>query len=386
MMDAAPRQLRPDSPELADQAGEWRSAYVHIPFCARVCPYCDFAVVEGQESLVDRYVSALLTEIAMVDDWDTLDAVFIGGGTPSRVSPALIGSILEALDGKFGLVEGVEVSMEANPEDITAESSAGYRDAGVTRLSMGVQSFDDVVLTALGRQHTGYQALRAIEDARSVFDRLSIDLIYGDPTETGASWDRTLDSALAAGTDHVSAYSLTVELGTPLSRAVADGYPAPDDDVLADRWERAAEQLSTRLIRYEVSNYATSEPCKYNLATWAQGEYVAFGLGAHGHRNGVRTRNLRRLDRYMESVESGQPPMAGQTVGSNWDRELERLMLGLRRTAGVVTGVGGQILLDRHPEFVDAGIIEHRDGRIVVVRPLLTDTVIREVLAVPPQE
>ncbi len=386
MMASPPSQLRPDSLELADRAGEWRSAYVHIPFCARVCPYCDFAVVEGQENLIDRYVAALRAEVSMADDWDTLDAVFIGGGTPSQVSPTLIGSILEALDARFGLVDGVEVSMEANPEDITAQSSAGYRAAGVNRLSLGVQSFDDVVLTALGRQHTGRQALKAIEDARSDFERLSIDLIYGDPTETEASWDRTLDLALAAGTDHVSAYSLTVELGTPLSRAVAAGAPAPDDDVQADRWERAAERLSTRLIRYEVSNYATAAPCKYNLATWAQGEYVAFGLGAHGHRNGIRTRNLRRLDRYMEAIEAGQSPIAGQTVGSDWDRELERLMLGLRRTAGVVAGVGGQQLLERHPEFVNAGIIEHRDGRIVVVKPLLTDTVIREVLAVPPQE
>ena len=386
MIASPPPSLRPDSPELADQAGKWRSAYVHIPFCARVCPYCDFAVVEGQQDLVRRYVSALTSEVSMSADWDTLDAVFIGGGTPSQVAPMLIGEILESLNDKFGLVGDVEVSMEANPEDITTPSSRDYRAAGVNRLSMGVQSFDDVVLTALGRQHTGRQALQAIEDARSVFERLSIDLIYGDPTETEASWDRTLDSALAGGADHISAYSLTVELGTPLSRAVAAGAPAPDDDVQADRWERAAARLSERLTRYEVSNYAVDAPCKYNLATWAQGEYVAFGLGAHGHRNGIRTRNLRRLDRYMEAVEAGQRPIAGETVGSDWDRELERLMLGLRRTAGVLAGVAGQQLVEDHPEFVDAGIIEQRADRIVVVKPLLTDTVIREVLAMPPQE
>lgn len=374
--------LRPDSPALADRAGEWRSAYLHIPFCARVCPYCDFAVVAGQDDLIERYHEALLGEIAMIETWGPLDAVFIGGGTPSRFPPELIGSVVATLQETLGFSDDVEVSMEANPEDINTSSSRGYSEAGVTRLSMGVQSFDDSVLESLGRIHTGPQAQTAVEQAIAVFDRVSIDLIYGHPVETESSWDTTLDIALATEPDHISAYSLTVELGTPLSRAVAAGYPAPDDDIQADRWERAAERLSPRFTRYEVSNYATSEPCRYNLATWAQGEYVAFGMGAHGHRGGVRTRNLRRLDRYLEAVESGRPPLAGQTVVSGWDRELERLMLGLRRSAGVRAGPGGERLLELHPEFVEAGIVELREGRLVVVRPLLTDTVIREVLAV----
>lgn len=378
--------LLPDSPILADRASAWRSAYLHIPFCARVCPYCDFAVVAGQDDLIERYHQALLGEIAMAEAWSPLEAVFIGGGTPSRFPPELIGSIIEALREKFGFSENVEVSMEANPEDINSTTSRGYSEAGVTRLSMGVQSFDDEVLQALGRLHDGAKARTAVEQAIAVLDRVSIDLIYGHPVETDSSWDTTLDIALATEPDHISAYSLTVELGTPLSRAVAEGYPAPDDDIQADRWERAAERLSPRFTRYEVSNYAISEPCRYNLATWAQGEYVAFGMGAHGHRDGVRTRNLRRLDRYLEAVEADRPPLAGQSVVSGWDRELERLMLGLRRSAGVVAGEGGEQLLNSHPEFVEAGIVELREERLVVVRPLLTDTVIREVLAVPEPE
>ncbi|MBK5267242.1 MAG: radical SAM family heme chaperone HemW [Acidimicrobiia bacterium] len=385
MIRSHPR-MRPDSPRLADLAGQWRSAYIHIPFCARVCPYCDFAVVAGQDDLVQRYHRAVIGEIEMSDEWGSLDAVFIGGGTPSRIPPELVGSVLEALASKFGLASDVEISMEANPEDIDATSSSAFSKAGVSRLSMGVQSFDDVVLRELGRQHTSDQAQTAVAAALAAFPRVSIDLIYGHPVETDMSWEQTLDRTQALGIDHVSAYSLTVELGTPLSRAVTDGYPAPDDDIQADRWERAAERLGERFIRYEVSNYATEEPCRYNLATWAQGEYEAFGLGAHGHRGGIRTRNLRRIDRYMEAVESGKRPLAGETVVSGWDREQERLMLGLRRAAGVITGPGGRRVLDLHPEFVKAGIVKEENGRIVVVRTLLTDTVIREVLTMPPPE
>ncbi len=378
--------MRPDSARLADLAGQWRSAYIHIPFCARVCPYCDFAVVAGQDDLVQRYHRAVISEIEMSDEWGPLDAVFIGGGTPSRLPPELAGSMIEALDSKFGLASDVEISMEANPEDINATSSSAFSKAGVSRLSMGVQSFDDVVLRELGRQHTSDQAQNAVAAAQAVFPRVSIDLIYGHPVETNLSWEQTLDLTLALGIDHVSAYSLTVELGTPLSRAVTNGYPAPDDDVQADRWERAAERLEERFVRYEVSNYATEQPCRYNLATWAQGEYEAFGLGAHGHRGGIRTRNLRRIDRYMEAVESGKRPLAGETVVSGWDREQERLMLGLRRAAGVITGPGGRRVLELHPEFVKAGIVKEENGRIVVVRTLLTDTIIREVLTMPPPE
>lgn len=378
--------MRPDSARLADLAGQWRSAYIHIPFCARVCPYCDFAVVAGQDDLVQRYHRAVISEIEMSDEWGPLDAVFIGGGTPSRLPPELAGSMIEALDSKFGLASDVEISMEANPEDINATSSSAFSKAGVSRLSMGVQSFDDVVLRELGRQHTSDQAQNAVAAAQAVFARVSIDLIYGHPVETNLSWEQTLDLTLALGIDHVSAYSLTVELGTPLSRAVTNGYPAPDDDVQADRWERAAERLEERFVRYEVSNYATEQPCRYNLATWAQGEYEAFGLGAHGHRGGIRTRNLRRIDRYMEAVESGKRPLAGETVVSGWDREQERLMLGLRRAAGVITGPGGRRVLELHPEFVKAGIVKEENGRIVVVRTLLTDTIIREVLTMPPPE
>lgn len=379
-------RMRPDSPRLADLAEQWRSVYIHIPFCARVCPYCDFAVVAGQDDLVERYHRAVIGEIEKSDEWGSLDAVFIGGGTPSRMPPDLVGSMLEALDSKFGLANDVEISMEANPEDINAASSLAFAKAGISRLSMGVQSFDDVVLRELGRQHTSDQAQMAVVAALAAFPRVSIDLIYGHPVETDMSWEQTLDLTLSLGIDHVSAYSLTVELGTPLSRAVTDGYPAPDDDIQADRWERAAERLGERFIRYEVSNYATEEPCRYNLATWAQGEYEAFGLGAHGHRGGIRTRNLRRIDRYMEAVESGKRPLAGETVVSGWDREQERLMLGLRRAAGVITGPGGRRVLDLHPEFVKAGIVKEENGRIVVVRTLLTDTVIREVLTMSPPE
>lgn len=378
--------LAPDSAELADAAGAWKSAYVHVPFCARVCPYCDFAVVAGQDDLASPYVDALEREIGMAEPWDPLDAVFVGGGTPSRLEPSAIERVLSALDQRFGLAADVEVTMEANPEDITDRIADAFASSGVTRLSLGVQSFDDAVLSSLGRMHTSADAMSAVSAALATFEAVSVDLIYGHPTETDASWDQTIRTAIDLGPEHISAYSLTVELGTALSREVASGAPAPDDDVQADRWERAAELLGATYTRYEVSNYAVAEPCRYNLATWAQGEYDAFGVGAHGHRAGRRTRNVRRLDRYLERVDLGERPLAGFDVVDGWDRERERLMLGLRRSAGVWAGRGGQALVDQEPDLVRHGLVKMAEGRLVVERPLLTDMVVRAALAVRPPE
>jgi oxygen-independent coproporphyrinogen-3 oxidase len=386
---------RPDSVALADAAAGWRSAYVHVPFCRRRCPYCDFAVVTPDEGgspiAVARYTQALVAEVGMEPLWKPLDAVNFGGGTPSSVPVSALSAVVRALRGRFGLRRDAELSIEVNPEDWDGEYAAEIAGAGFGRVSLGVQSFDADVLRSLGRLHDPDQAHEAFGRARAAgIASVGLDLIYGTPGESLDSWRATVDAALALRPDHLSAYALTVERGTELSRAVLAGAPEPDPDDQADKYEFLFDAAATAgLVRYEVSNFARpGHACRYNLGTWAQGEYLAFGLGAHGHRDGVRRRNLRRLDRYLEAVDRGERPEAGQERLDEWGRELERLMLGLRRTAGVEAGAGGAALLASQDgrRLVAAGVLVERGGRLVILNPLLTDEAVRAVLTLPPPE
>jgi putative oxygen-independent coproporphyrinogen III oxidase len=360
------------------------AAYLHIPFCNRICPYCDFAVVEGRDSEAERYVAAVILEIDRSTVWEPLGALFIGGGTPSSIAPNLIGDLVAAIRAKHGLESDAEITMESNPEDWTLDIAEEMRATGVNRLSMGAQSFDEKVLGALGRRHSPEQIEDAFSHSRAAgFGSVSIDLIFGHPVETADSWKRTLERTMSLEPDHVSTYALTVELGTQLSRDVASGAPSPDDDVQADRYEMAQEVLGASLERYEVSNYAKpGHECLYNRRVWNHGSYEAYGLGAHGYREGVRFRNVRSLDAYLKRVEIGRSPRQGSETITGWDKELERLMVGLRRIEGVKLGSGGSALLES-PEgerFLGAGVIDVDDDWLVVQNPLLTDAVIRVVL------
>ena len=378
----------PDSVEVAEGAAGYRSLYVHLPFCRRRCPYCDFAVVALDEGAPDvsAYTSSLLRELAMVEPWEALDAVNLGGGTPSATSSAELALLLDAVEARFELAAGAEISLEANPEDVTETAAAAWVELGFTRVSLGVQSFDDVVLGALGRAHSARQAADAVRTLRGAgVASVNIDLIFGTPVETADSWDRTLDVAMEQEPDHLSAYALTVERGTELSRQIADGAPAPDSDIQADRYEMLCVRAGDAgLVRYEVSNFARpGHTCRYNLGTWAGGEYEAVGLGAHGHRDGVRYRNVRRLDVYRSRVDEGERPRAGADSGGADDVERERLMLGLRRVAGVATGRADRALRTDAAirRLVDAGVVAIDDDRMRVREPLLTDEVTRAVLA-----
>ncbi|HSM01759.1 MAG TPA: radical SAM family heme chaperone HemW [Acidimicrobiia bacterium] len=377
MTDAADRSL-------ADGAAGWAGAYVHIPFCRRVCPYCDFAVVEGAGDLRSPYLDALLAEIAGDEPFPRpLDAVFVGGGTPTSLDPADLGRLVGALDERFGLASHAEVSLEANPEDVIPSVAWRLVEAGFNRISLGVQSFDDMVLDSLGRRHRPEDAEGAIRMALAAFPSVNVDLIFGTPGESLGSWKATVDRALESGIQHLSAYALTVERGTPLGRAVLGGAPAPDPDDQADKYEYvAAAAADAGLTRYETSNFSLpGHRCRYNLLTWAQGEYAAFGNGAHRHRRRVRSWNVRRVDRYIERAATN--PRSGEERIEGWAREIERVSLGLRRATGVVAGVAGSALLAT-PEgerLVEAGIVAESDGHIVVTRPLLGDEVARALLA-----
>jgi oxygen-independent coproporphyrinogen-3 oxidase len=378
----------PDSPLLADAAAGWASAYVHIPFCARVCPYCDFAVVAGGEGQVERYLGAVMVEISREPEWRALDAVNFGGGTPSRIEPGDLGRVLEALADRFSLDPAAEISLEANPEDWTLARARGLRTAGFNRVSFGAQSFQPGVLSALGRRHRPEQVAQAVEGARAAgFPSVNLDLIYGTPGEDLFAWEATLETALSLKPDHLSCYALTVERGTVLQRQIASGAPAPDPDLQADQYQLAERLLAgAGLVRYEVSNWSRPlHPCRYNLAVWAQGEYLGLGMAAHRHRDGIRSHNLSRLDSYLEAIEAGRSPRRGIEQISGWSAEVERVLLGLRRRAGVVPGKAGETLLTSAEgrRLASAGVLGVQGERLVVLRPLLTDAVLRALLALP---
>jgi putative oxygen-independent coproporphyrinogen III oxidase len=381
----------PDSVALADEAGKWSASYIHLPFCARVCPYCDFAVVSGRDDLIARYVEAVTTEIRREDAWSPLASVYIGGGTPSRVTPDLIGDLMRALDERFGIEPAAEVSIEANPEDWTRAISDELVAGGFDRVSFGSQSFDRTVLAALGRRHAPDDIAAAVAAARqSGFRSVNLDLIYGTPGETEQSWGETLRRALDLSPDHISCYALTVEPGTELGRSVAQGSPGPDPDLQADFYEMAGERLADAgLVRYEVSNWSRpGHTVRYNLAVWAQSEYLAFGMGAHRFRRGIRSHNRRRLDSYLEAIESGVTATAGSDAIEGWAAEIERVFLGIRRAAGVSAGAAGNALMssEEGQRLDEAGVVELVDGRLVVKRPLLTDHIARSLLALSPLE
>jgi oxygen-independent coproporphyrinogen-3 oxidase len=343
-------------------------------------------VVAGQDHVAARYVGAVCAEVQAADPWRPLEAIFFGGGTPSHVDPALLGRIVEALVARHGITNGAELSLEANPEDFSIERASQLRQIGFNRVSFGAQSFDDTVLASLGRRHLAADIEDSVLAARKAgFDNVSVDLIYGTPGETDQSWGQSLRRAVTVAPDHISCYALTVERGTPLGRAVSAGAEAPDSDVQANRYETADRILTSNgFDRYEVSNW--SKPgweCRYNLTVWAQGEYEAYGNGAHGFREGRRYRNVRRIDAYIQRVESGASPRAGHDTVTGWEAELDRLFVGLRRTVGVAEGPGTETFLAsaEGKTLVDAGVLGVGDGRIRVTRPLLTDAVHRSLLA-----
>ncbi len=372
-----------DLVDISERAAGYLGAYVHIPFCAAVCPYCDFAVVAGRDDLQSRYLAALIVEIDKGPERGPIDAVFVGGGTPSRVGG--LDTVLAALERRHGLAQGAEITLEANPEDWTDHKAASLVQAGFTRVSFGAQSFDEDVLRALGRRHDPAQIEDAVAGARAAgFTSVSLDLIFGSPSESDSSWAGTVERAVALDPDHVSTYALTVERGTELSRLVAAGAPAPDPDTQASRYEMASSTLAAAgYRRYEVSNYSRpGHECRYNLTAWAQGEYLAAGMGAHGHLDGVRFRNRRRLEAYLDAIESGRSPRAGSELVS-MDALEERVILGLRRAAGVSLDAAIEEFLDapQGDRLLAAGVISARDGRLVVQRPLLTDEVCASFLA-----
>ncbi|HZB71256.1 MAG TPA: radical SAM family heme chaperone HemW, partial [Acidimicrobiales bacterium] len=276
---------------------------MHVPFCTRRCDYCAFAAWDDRFDLVAGYVDALAAEVrrAVAAGLPAATSVFVGGGTPSLLTAAQLGAVL----AEVPLRPGAEVTVECNPETVTEERLAGYAAAGVTRISLGVQSLVPRVLAALGREHDPAEAVSAVAAVRAVgFASWNVDLIYGAAGETADDWRRSLDGVLALEPPHVSAYALTVEPGTPLAD---DPARAPDDDVQAEAYLAAEAAFSgAGLANYEISNWARpSHECRHNLLYWAAGEYRGFGCAAHSHAGGRRWWNVRTPERYVAAVRAG---------------------------------------------------------------------------------
>jgi len=310
--------------------------YVHIPFCAHRCDYCDFATWTDRGHLIDRYVEACVADLRRHGERGVPDAssVFFGGGTPSLLDADDLVRILDAVQ----LADGAEVTVECNPDSVDEHKLARLRAGGVNRLSFGVQSMQPHVLASLGRTHDPANVERAIADARRVgFERINIDLIYGAVGESAHDWSTTLERALALGPSHVSAYALTIEAGTPLGRRVAAGEtPAPDDDDQADKYLALDDAMRRAgLGWYEISNWARpGDECRHNLVYWQEGDYLGVGCAAHGYTGGARWWNVRTPERYVDAVEAGVMPVAGGETLTDSARELEAFSLALRTRAG----------------------------------------------------
>ncbi len=333
--------------------------YVHIPFCSKRCDYCAFATWTDKEAIVDDYVDAVVAHIEreIAAGMPIADTVFFGGGTPTLIDPHHIARIACAIPK----IEDAEVTVECNPDNVTAELMAVYAEAGVNRVSIGVQSTVPHVLAALGREHDRANVQRAVEHSRDAgITNINLDLIYGAHGESLEDWHTTLSDAVALQPTHVSAYGLTVEAGTPLA---ADESRHPDDDDQADKYVMADEALTALgLVNYEISNWSIPGlECKHNTIYWEQGNYAAFGCAAHGHRDGRRWWNIRTPDRYIASIQAGDDGVGGFEELDGETRAREQLELSLRTSQGVPVGT-----LD----IDDLGdLVEIRAERVVLTRP-----------------
>jgi putative oxygen-independent coproporphyrinogen III oxidase len=373
--------------------------YVHVPFCAARCGYCDFntytaSELDGSGASVDGWLSGVRRELELARATvgpRPVDTVFVGGGTPSLIGAERLGAVLSAIRSTFGLAPGAEVTTESNPESTSPEFFAGLVEAGFTRVSLGMQSAAPHVLRVLDRRHTPGRAVAAAREARAAgLAHVNLDLIYATPGETDDDLRGSLDAVLEAGVDHVSAYSLIVEDGTAMARKVARGeLPMPDDDVAAARYELIDDRLcAAGLTWYEVSNWASGPDaaCRHNLGYWLDGDWWGLGPGAHSHLAGTRWWNVKHPARYAAALASGSSPEADREVLTDTDRHLERVMLRLRLATGLPLD-----LLDAGEQAAAArsaadGLLAIADDHAVLTRRgrLLADGVVRDLLAGAP--
>jgi len=321
--------------------------YIHFPFCIKKCLYCDFNSAASSTLTPEAYVALLLSEMklrsATLPEPASTATLYFGGGTPSLMSPQLVGSLIDAARSRFGLQPDAEVTLEANPGTLTPEKLAGYRAAGVNRLSLGIQSFEDRLLARLGRVHTAREAVAAFEAARKAgFDNISIDLMHSLPEQSLSQWREALSRGIELCAEHVSAYALSVESGTPFARLHAAGeLPLPVEEDAALMFEATSELLGQAgYLHYEISNFAKpGRASRHNSAYWSRESYLGFGAGAHSFLNldglGRRWKNAAELTSYGEAIKKGAIPEEEAEILTLEEAISEHFFLGLRMLDGL---------------------------------------------------
>jgi oxygen-independent coproporphyrinogen-3 oxidase len=350
--------------------------YLHIPFCAAICNYCNFNRGLLDEAVKRRYVDALLSEIdAAAEPQTPVDTVYFGGGTPSLLSGDEVGRTLARCRHAFHLASDAEVTLEANPESVSRASLAAYRDAGVTRLSFGVQSFDDRELARLGRLHSAATARAAVAMARDVgFDNVSVDLMMWLPQQSIADWRMSVETLIELAPDHALLYLLELYPNAPLKEDMARaGWSlAPDDDAATMYLEALGRLEAAGYEHYEIANVARpGHRARHNVKYWQDGEWLGFGCGAHSTRGGSRWRNVAATMDYIQRVTAGQPVIAERRVLDAAERVEEALFTGLRLSDGLdlraITARYGVDVSARYgaslQRFVDAGLLVHEPQR-----------------------
>jgi oxygen-independent coproporphyrinogen-3 oxidase len=375
--------------------GERVGIYVHCPYCRTKCPYCDFNVAIHREDRIAPFVAGLRAELGRYAGlpWAgrvPAESLFLGGGTPSLLPPEAVAAVLADARQGLGLAPDAEVTLEANPEELDLDRLRGFRAAGVTRLSLGVQALDDALLRRLGRTHSAADAAAAYRAARAAgFADVSVDLLYGCPGQDLAAWVGTLDEALGWGPDHLSAYALTLEPATPFGRRPPAGLP--EEDLQVALFEALVERAARAgLARYEISNFARpGRRSRHNLGYWHREEYLGLGPGAHGALGAVRYWTQRSEPRWRAAALAGRWAIDGWERLSERQVATERIVLGLRLAEGIpvewlerhLAGApgGAGAALDRYEA---AGVVTVRDGRLALTDRgvLVSDTIFAELV------
>ena len=366
--------------------------YLHIPFCSAICNYCNFNRGLFEAGLKDRYVAAIEAEIRRIPDRPAADTVFFGGGTPSLLEPSEIARLIAACRDTFVLADDAEITLETNPETSSADRMAGFRSAGVNRVSFGVQSFREEELRRLGRIHSAERAREAVKEARAAgIDNISLDLMMWLPQQSAANWQESVEALIDVGPDHASLYLLELYPNAPLKEDMARaGWSlAPDDDAAEmylwslDRLDRAG------FAQYEISNVARpGRASRHNLKYWEDGEWLAFGCGGHSTRAGVRWKNVSATEDYIGRVTNGAPLASERRVLTRDEQLEEALFTGLRLVSGIdmdaIARRYGADVWQRYGSalapFVDAGLVLREGPRLRLTRPGML--VANEIMAV----
>ena len=380
------------SSQRSSNVGDPFALYVHWPFCVSKCPYCDFNSHVRETIDQDAWRKALLTDLAYearLLPGRTLGSIFFGGGTPSLMPPATVAALIEAAGRYWPLADDVEITLEANPSSVEADRFADLRAAGINRVSLGVQAFDDERLAFLGRAHSAREGLDAIATAQRNFARVSFDLIYALPGDTEQQWSSDLDRAIGVGTEHLSLYQLTIEPGTRFAAMAAKGTLTPlDADHAGGLFELTqARTAAAGIPAYEISNHARpGAESRHNLTYWRYGDYAGIGPGAHGRRDGRATLRHRKPENWLTAISRNNHGIELEEALTDSERATEALVMGLRLAEGLdVQGSGLEPFVNRNAiaRLAEQGLLVRDGTRIAATSAgmLLLDAILREIAA-----